>query len=48
MAHIALSGLSTMQKYWLITSSVGPRPIALITTLNGEGLCNPAPHSAFN
>jgi len=48
MTHIALSGLSTMQKYWLITGSVGPRPIALVTSLNGEGLCNAAPYSAFN
>jgi 2-nitrobenzoate nitroreductase len=48
MTHIALSGLSTMQKYWLITGSVGPRPIALVTSLNSEGLCNAAPYSAFN
>ncbi|MHC8381896.1 flavin reductase family protein [Pseudomonas sp. LB3P14] len=48
MTHIAMSGLTNMQKYWLITGSVGPRPIALVTSLNSEGLCNAAPYSAFN
>ncbi|MEM5382982.1 flavin reductase family protein [Paraburkholderia phymatum] len=48
MTHIALANLSTMQKYWLITGSVGPRPIALVTSLNRDGLCNAAPYSAFN
>ncbi|SIT47601.1 2-nitrobenzoate nitroreductase [Paraburkholderia piptadeniae] len=48
MTHIALANLSTMQKYWLITGSVGPRPIALVTSLNCDGLCNAAPYSAFN
>jgi flavin reductase (DIM6/NTAB) family NADH-FMN oxidoreductase RutF len=48
MAHIALENLSNMQKYWLITGSVGPRPIALVTSLNESGLCNTAPYSAFN
>lgn len=48
MTHIALASLSTMQKYWLITGSVGPRPIALVTSLSRDGLCNAAPYSAFN
>jgi len=48
MAHIALEHLNNMQKYWLITGSVGPRPIALVTSLNESGLCNTAPYSAFN
>ena len=48
MTHIALASLSTMQKYWLITGSVGPRPIALVTSLGRDGLCNAAPYSAFN
>lgn len=48
MTHIALAHLTNMQKYWLITGSVGPRPIALVTSLNEAGLCNAAPYSAFN
>lgn len=48
MTHIAMADLSTMQKYWLITGSVGPRPIALVTSLNADGVCNAAPYSAFN
>jgi flavin reductase (DIM6/NTAB) family NADH-FMN oxidoreductase RutF len=46
--HIAMAGLSEMQKYWLITGSVGPRPIALVTSLADDGRCNAAPFSAFN
>lgn len=48
MTHIAMADLSTMQKYWLITGSVGPRPIALVTSVNEDGICNAAPYSAFN
>jgi flavin reductase (DIM6/NTAB) family NADH-FMN oxidoreductase RutF len=48
MTHVAMEHLTLMQKYWLVTGSVGPRPIALITSLNEEGMCNVAPYSAFN
>lgn len=48
MTSIAMAGLTTRQKYWLITGSVGPRPIALVTTLGESGMCNAAPYSAFN
>lgn len=48
MKHVPMAGLSEMQKYWLITGSVGPRPIALVTSLAADGLCNAAPFSAFN
>lgn len=48
MAHISLEDLSDRQRYWLITGSVGPRPIGLVTSLNAEGMCNAAPFSAFN
>lgn len=48
MAHVAMSGLTKIQKYWLVTGSVGPRPIALVTSLDADGLCNAAPYSAFN
>jgi flavin reductase (DIM6/NTAB) family NADH-FMN oxidoreductase RutF len=48
MAHVSMSHLTRMEKYWLITGSVGPRPIALVTSLAQDGLCNAAPFSAFN
>lgn len=48
MTSIAMAGLSARQKYWLITGSVGPRPIALVTTVGNDGVCNAAPYSAFN
>ncbi len=48
MADIALDGLGSRQRYWLITGSVGPRPIGLVTSLGADGLCNAAPFSAFN
>ncbi|MDN4574116.1 flavin reductase family protein [Pandoraea cepalis] len=48
MKHVSMAGLSEMQRYWLITGSVGPRPIALVTSLSAKGHCNAAPFSAFN
>jgi 2-nitrobenzoate nitroreductase len=48
MANITLSDISVRERYWLITGSVGPRPIALVTSLSADGLCNAAPFSAFN
>jgi flavin reductase (DIM6/NTAB) family NADH-FMN oxidoreductase RutF len=47
MAHVLMSGLTNMQKYWLITGSIAPRPIALVTTRNADGLYNAAPFSSF-
>jgi flavin reductase (DIM6/NTAB) family NADH-FMN oxidoreductase RutF len=48
MPDIAMSAVQTRQRYKLITGTVMPRPIALITTLNADGTCNAAPYSAFN
>lgn len=48
MKYVAMDRLTNMQRYWLITGSVGPRPIALVTSLNEDGLCNAAPYSSFN
>lgn len=48
MTDIALQGLETRVRYKLITGSVMPRPIALVTTLNADGSVNAAPYSAFN
>lgn len=43
-----MEGLGRTEKFRLITGSVMPRPIALVTTLNGNDSCNAAPFSAFN
>ena len=48
MTHIAMADLSNRERYWLITGSVGPRPIGLVTSLNATDACNAAPFSAFN
>jgi flavin reductase (DIM6/NTAB) family NADH-FMN oxidoreductase RutF len=47
MTHVAMAGLSNMQKYWLITGSIAPRPIALVTTRSASGHHNAAPFSSF-
>lgn len=48
MTYVALQDLNARQRYWLITGSVGPRPIGLVTSLDADGRCNAAPFSAFN
>lgn len=48
MAHVALADLGNRERYWLITGSVGPRPIGLVTSLDARGTCNAAPFSAFS
>ena len=48
MTYVSLHHLTSRQRYWLITGSVGPRPIGLVTTVNSAGQCNAAPFSAFN
>lgn len=48
MKHISLADLTTRERYWMITGSVGPRPIGLVTTQDADGVCNAAPFSAFN
>ena len=40
--------LAPMERYELLLSTVVPRPIALITTLNADGTLNTAPYSLFN
>jgi flavin reductase (DIM6/NTAB) family NADH-FMN oxidoreductase RutF len=47
MAHVSMVNLTRLQKYWLITGSIAPRPIALITSYSRDGLCNAAPYSSF-
>jgi flavin reductase (DIM6/NTAB) family NADH-FMN oxidoreductase RutF len=36
-----------MHKYWLITGSIAPRPIAFVTSSTRTGFCNAAPYSSF-
>jgi flavin reductase (DIM6/NTAB) family NADH-FMN oxidoreductase RutF len=48
MTDVSMENLTALQKYWLVTGSVGPRPVALVTSLSKDGLCNAAPFSAFN
>ncbi|CAN7484717.1 flavin reductase family protein [Variovorax sp. LjRoot130] len=40
--------LSAHQRYKLMSSLIVPRPIALVTTVNAQGLVNAAPFSLFN
>jgi flavin reductase (DIM6/NTAB) family NADH-FMN oxidoreductase RutF len=40
--------LTTYQRYKLMASLIVPRPIALVTTVNAQGVVNAAPFSMFN
>lgn len=42
------STLSAKDKYKLLTSTVIPRPIALVSTIDDQGRVNAAPYSFFN
>jgi len=46
--HYELSKEPAGIAYKLLTGLVAPRPIALITSVNGEGQLNAAPFSAYN
>jgi flavin reductase (DIM6/NTAB) family NADH-FMN oxidoreductase RutF len=46
--HFDFSKLSGREKYKLIIGTVIPRPIALVTTVDENGLVNAAPFSFFN
>lgn len=48
MADYLLRDLSPPERYHLMTRVVGPRPIAFVSTLSGEGVGNLAPFSYFN
>ena len=45
---IDFSTLTDYQRYKLMASLIGPRPIALVTTINADGVVNAAPFSMFN
>lgn len=46
--QIDFSKLSTKDRYKLLVSSVVPRPIALVSTIDHKGVVNAAPYSFFN
>lgn len=46
--HIDFNTLTAHQRYKLMASLIVPRPIALVTTVNADGVVNAAPFSMFN
>lgn len=46
--HFSPDQLPVEARYKLLTGAVIPRPIAVISTLSPEGVCNAAPFSYFN
>jgi len=46
--HFDLARIGEQNAYKLLISSVVPRPIALVTTVDGDGRINAAPFSFFN
>lgn len=45
--HVDFGALTAYQRYKLMASLIVPRPIALVTTLNSDGVVNAAPFSMF-
>lgn len=45
---IDFSAITEYQRYKLMASLIVPRPIALITTINAQGVVNASPFSMFN
>ncbi|MBL8335192.1 MAG: flavin reductase family protein [Rhodoferax sp.] len=46
--HVDFATLTAYQRYKLMASLIVPRPIALVTTINADGIVNAAPFSMFN
>lgn len=46
--RLAFGDLAPKERYKLLVALVVPRPIALVTTLDAEGVANAAPFSFFN
>lgn len=46
--EVDFTRLSAADRYWYLCSFVGPRPIALVTTVSSSGVRNAAPMSFFN
>ena len=48
MKEIDIKTLETKELYQYLTSSITPRPIALVSTVNEKGVSNLSPYSFFN
>ena len=48
MIEIDVSSISSEELYKHLTTSVAPRPIALVSTIDSNGICNLSPFSFFN
>lgn len=48
MLHIEPKDLAVKEVHRLLLGGVGPRPIALVSTISGEGILNLTPFSFFN
>src|SRR5258708_31324854 len=46
--EIDFEAITEYQRYKLMARLIGPRPIALVTTLSANGTVNAAPFSMFN
>lgn len=46
--HLDFAALTPAQRYKLLVSTVLPRPIAFVTSVNADGVVNAAPYSFFN
>lgn len=46
--EVDFDALTPYQRYKLMTGLIVPRPIALVTTVNAQGVVNAAPFSLFN
>lgn len=46
--HVDFASITAYQRYKLMASLIVPRPIALVTTINADGVVNAAPFSMFN
>ena len=45
---VAFPSLAPRERYKLLCATVVPRPIALVTTVDAQGVVNAAPFSFFN
>ena len=48
MIEIDVNSISSEELYKHLTTSVAPRPIALVSTIDSNGICNLSPFSFFN
>ena len=48
MIEINVNSINSDELYKYLTTSVAPRPIALVSTIDSDGICNLSPFSFFN